>query len=647
MHELEQRIARLSPAKRALLQQWLQPPPGLIAGSIPQRTQAGPSPLSFAQEGLWFLDQLAPGLHAYNIPSVYWIKGSLDTLAFERSLGEILRRHAALRTAFVTVDGAVRQDIGHRGAFKLSLLDLQRLPPDEQQEQLRQARLDDVQRPFDLERGQLLRATLVKLAEDESVLLMCLHHIAADGWSVGILHRELSALYAAFARGQPSPLAELPIQYVDFAAWQREWLQGEVLAEQLRYWKRQLTGAPPVLELPTDRPRPATQTYRGAQQCWVFDPQLLPALEQLSRQEGVTLFMTLLAAFQTLLYRYSGQEDVVVGTPIAGRQRLETEELIGFFVNTLVLRSDLSGNPTFRELLGRVREVTLGAYAHQDLPFEKLVEELNPQRNLSYAPLFQVMLVLQNAPQIPLSLPGLKVNAAAVEQETAKFDLTFELIAEGTQLRGTLNYNCDLFAPATMERLLGHFQTLLEGIAAQPEQRIGELPLLSAAERHELLVTWNDTQTAVPPQCVHELFAAQVERTPEAVAIEFAGQPLTYRQLNVRANQLAHYLQERGVGPEVRVGVCLERSLDLVVALLGILKAGGAYVPLDPAYPRERLAFMLQDSQAPLLVTQHNCGSACRPRLRQLICLDEDAPRIAAAAADDLGPRPVPRIWRT
>ncbi len=367
----------------------------------------GMSPLSFAQQRLWFLDQFEPQQcdvqHSTGL--------SPPRTARRRAPGGVPWRSGAAARGVTDDVSAPRRTTGSstsapRHLGRLAVTDLSDLPPAERDEEIRRRLAAEAQQPFDLSQDLMLRAGLLRLDEQEHIFWLTSITLRRDGWSVGILHRELSALYAAFARGQPSPLAELPIQYVDFAAWQREWLQGEVLAEQLSYWKRQLAGAPPVLELPTDRPRPATQTYRGAQQCWVFDPQLLPALEQLSRQEGVTLFMTLLAAFQTLLYRYSGQEDIVVGTPIAGRQRLETEELIGLFVNTLVLRTDLSGNPTFRELLGRVREVTLGAYAHQDLPFEKLVEELNPQRNLSYAPLFQVMLVLQNAPQIPLSPTG-------------------------------------------------------------------------------------------------------------------------------------------------------------------------------------------------------------------------------------------------
>ncbi len=432
-----------------------------------------------------------------------------------------------------------------------------------------------------------------------------MHHIVSDGWSMGILFQELAALYEAYAAGKPSSLPELPIQYADFAVWQRQWLQEEVLEAQFAYWKQQLGSHSPVLELPTDRPRPAVQTFRGARHSLVLPQSLSEGLKVLSRQEGVTLFMTLLAAFNTLLYRYTGQDDIIVGAPIANRNRSEIEGLIGFFTNTLVLRTDLSGNPTFRELLGRVRAVALGAYAHQDLPFEKLVEALHPERDLSHNPLFQVMFILQNAQAEVLTLSGLTVHPLEVDTGTAKFDLILSMIEGAEGLKGTFEYNTDLFDATTINRMVGHFETLLEGIIADSEQRLSDLPLLTEAERHQLLA-WNETTTDYPKDlCICQLFEAQVERTPEAIAVVFEDQQLTYRELNARANRLAHYLKKRGVGPEVLVGICVERSLEMVVGLLGILKAGGAYVSLDPAYPKERLAFMVEDAQVPVLLTLH------------------------------------------
>jgi amino acid adenylation domain-containing protein len=415
----------------------------------------------------------------------------------------------------------------------------------------------------------------------------------------------------------------LPIQYADFALWQRDWLQGEVLESQLRYWKRQLDGSPLVLDLPADRPRPAVQTFRGARESRMLPPSLGQALNTLSRQQGVTLFMTLLAAFQTLLYRYTGQEDIVVGSPIANRNRSEIEGLIGFFVNTLLLRTDLSGEPTFRQFLGRVREVALGAYAHQDLPFEKLVEELRPERSLSHTPLFQVLFVLQNAPRTTLELAGLRLSPLEVDNATAKFDMSVSMTETEEGLRASLEYNTDLYGVATIQRMLGHYQTLLEGIVANPEERISQLPLLTPAERQQLLVEWNDTGREYPQVCVHELFEAQVERSPEAVAVVDEDRQLSYRELNRRANQLAHHLRGLGVGPEVLVGVCVERSAEMVVGLLGILKAGGAYVPLDAAYPNERLAFMLEDAGIRVLLTQTQLMERLPAHKAQVACLDE------------------------
>jgi amino acid adenylation domain-containing protein/non-ribosomal peptide synthase protein (TIGR01720 family) len=587
-------------------------------------------PLSYAQARLWFLEQLEPGSSAYNIPAAVRLSGTLHVAALEHSLKEIIRRHEILRTTFAMVDGEPIQVIAPTSTLTLPVVDLSNLSPQQQPAQVQQLAHAEAMQPFDLNRSPLLRVTLLQLDQTEHVLLLVMHHIVSDGWSVGVLIRELVALYSAFSTGQPSPLPELTIQYADFAHWQRQWLQGEVLQAQLSYWQRQLAGAPPVLELPTDRPRPAIASYRGASQSVVIPKPLSQKLQALSQRCGVTLFMTLLAAFQTLLYRYTGQQDICVGSPIANRNRSETEQLIGFFVNTLVLRTQLEGNLSFQKLLARVREVTLGAYAHQDLPFEQLVEALQPERSLSHQPLFQVMFALQNAPMPELELPGLTLNSLEIDIATAKFDLTLSLSESEQGLVGSLEYNTDLFEADTITRMLLHFQILLEGIVADPQQRLLDLPMLTATERQQLLVEWNHTQVDYPKDvCIHQLFEAQVEQTPDTVAVVFGDEQLTYRQLNERANQVAHYLRSLSVKADTLVGICVDRSLLMAIGLLGILKAGGAYVPLDPAYPSERLAFMLNDSQASVLVTTQQMLTALPDRSTQVVQLDGDWAAIA------------------
>ena len=586
-------------------------------------------PLSFAQQRLWFLDQLEPGSTVYNVPIAVRIRGPLDVAALERSINEIIARHEILRTTFSTVEGEAVQIIAPSSSHSLPVVDLSGQAESARAEQARRLAREEAWRPFDLARGPLVRVTLLRLGQEDHVLLLTLHHIVSDGWSMKVLFRELSALYNAFSQNHPSPLSQLPIQYADFGAWQRQWLQGEILATQLSYWKKQLKDVVP-LQLPTDRPRPALPSYRGARESIELSKELTQELKALSRSHDVTLYMTLLAAFQTLLFRYSAQDDIAVGAPIAGRTHDETEGLIGFFVNTLVLRSDLSGNPPFRELLGRVREVALGAYAHQDLPFEKLVEELQPERNLGHSPLFQVMFVLQNTvASAPVrEFAGIKLRLFGVESEPAKFDVMLTMREGAGGLKGSLLYNTDLFDEVTIKRMVGHFQTLLEGIVVHPEQRISELSLLTDPERHQLLVEWNDTKGEYPrDKCIHRLFEDQVERSPDAIALANADQQLTYGALNRRANQLAHYLRKQGVGPEVLVGICMERSLDLIVGLLGILKAGGAYVPLEPDYPKERLAFMREDAEVSLLLTQEKF--LFEMSRQPVVCLDRDREKIA------------------
>ena len=564
-------------------------------------------PLSFAQQRLWILDQLEPGSFAYNLAAALKLHGDLAVGAFGAAIAEIVRRHESLRTVFRTdPEGEPRQVILPAGDRPLPLIDLTALPAPERTAEATRLAAQDALRPFDLTRGPLLRTTLLRLAGAEHALLLAMHHVVTDGWSIGIFTRELTALYRAFVAGAPSPLRSLPLQYADFAAWQRQWLQGEVLEEQVRYWKRHLTGAPPVLEMPADRLRPAVQSHRGGR-CWLTLPAAFgPLLAAESRRLEVTPFMALLAAFAALLRRYSGEEDLVVGTPIANRGRRELEELIGFFANTLALRVDAGGDPAFADLARRVREAALGAYAHQDIPFERLVDELQPERNLGYSPVFQVMFVLQNAPPPELELGNLTFSAMEVEEGRAQFDLSLALMEFGGEWLARLEYGSDLFDAATAERLLGHYGALLAGALAAPRTQISALPLLSAAERRELLVACNDTAADFPAELtVHELFEAAARRTPEAVAVSVGGvggRRLLYGELDARADRLARRLVGLGVGPDVPVGLCLERTPEMVVAMLAVLKAGGAYVPLDPSYPRERLAVILEDAGAPVLL---------------------------------------------
>jgi surfactin family lipopeptide synthetase A len=593
-------------------------------------------PMSFTQEGLWFLDQLKPGRATYNMPVAISLRGLLEVEALERSLNAIVQRHEALRTTFGMREGQPVQMIAPTLNVALSVVDLRGLAEAEEEAEVLRLATEEAQHPFDLTQGPLLRATLLQLGAEESMLMLVIHHIVFDGRSVGVLFRELASLYEAFSTGQPSPLPELPIQYADFVSWQREMLQGDNFAEHLAYWKQQLAGSPTHLELPSDRPRLPIPTSRGAMYSLNLPKALIEALKELGRHEGVTLFTVLVAAFQTLLYRYTGQDDLLIGTVTAGRTRGETEALIGFFATTVVLRTDLSGNPTFRELLKRVRQVILAARAHQDLPFEYVVKELQPERQLGQNPLFQVMLALE--PPLPALPSGWTLTQTEMDVElgTSRFDLYLELDIGPEGLIGRLEYSIDLFDRTTIARMVGHWQTLLEGSVADPTRHLSELPLLTEKEHHQFLVEWNATQAAYPrDKCIHQLFETQVERTPDAVAAVFGKEHLTYRELNSKANQLAHYLQKLGVGPEVLVGLCVERSLEMVVGLLGILKAGGAYVPLDPAFPSKRISFMLEDAQAPVLVTQQHLLSQLPAHGTKAVCLDADAAVLAQQGEDN------------
>lgn len=616
-------------------------------------------PTSFAQQRLWFLDQLAPGNPFYNVSTALHLTGSLNFSALKQTFNEIVRRHETLRTRFVMVEQQLVQAIPAESCanapsltIPLPLIDLRNFDSPERDTRVQQIVTQEAQHPFNLTTGPLLRVKLLQLDEAEYLLLLNLHHIVADGWSIGVLIKELGVLYKALlykalagdkqclttSYSVSTLLPELPIQYADFAQWQREWLQGVAangispLQSQLVYWQKQLNGIS-VLNLPTDRLRPAVPSYRGAKQFLELPHSLTQALEALSSQEGVTLFMTMLAAFQTLLYRYTQQEDIAVGSPIANRNRSELEGLIGFFVNSLVLRTDFSGNLTFRELLNRVREVTLGAYSHQDLPFEKLVEELHPERDLSYHPFFQVVFSLQNTPIETLELSGLTLSLFEFDSKTAKLDLEFHLWQDLESLKGQMVYSTDLFDDTTITRMLGHFQTLLESIVANPEQQISDLSLLTVQERQELLIDWNDTKRDYPEnKCFHQLFEAQVQETPDAIALNassanalvFDDEQLSYKELNIRSNQLAHYLKKLGVVPDVLVGICVERSPEAIVALLGILKAGGAYLPLDPSLPQERLDFMLEDAQVSVLLTQEKLLRHFEDFSNPIICIDKD-----------------------
>ncbi|HEX8272375.1 MAG TPA: non-ribosomal peptide synthase/polyketide synthase [Longimicrobiaceae bacterium] len=597
--------------------------------------RGGPLPLSFAQERLWFLDRLEPGSALYNVPAAWRLDGALDAAALEAALGEIVRRHEALRTTFAELDGAPVQVVAPFAGWTLPVDDLSGLDPSEREAETTRRAAEDAARPFDLAAGPLFRARLLRLADREHVLLLCMHHVASDGWSMGVLLRELSALYTAFREGRESPLAPLPVQYADYAAWQREQLRDETLERQMAYWRGRLADAPALLELPTDRPRPAAQSHRGAREPVALPAVLVERLRALGRGEGATLYMTLLAAFQLLLSRYSGSEDVVVGSPIAGRTRGETEELIGFFVNTLMLRTDLGGDPSFRETLRRVRETTLGAYEHQAVPFEGLVAELRPERSLAHAPLFQVTFTLHDEEGAADGLPGLEIDPVAVPLESAKFDLSLSLTETGGGLAGVLTYSTDLFEPGTIARMAGHLERVLHQVAADPGLRLSGVELLDDAERRDTVVEWNRAEPAASSDaCIHELFEAQAERTPDAPAVRFLDRTLTFAQLDEQANRLANHLLRRGVRPETRVALCLERGPELVVALLAVLKAGGAYVPLDPTHPAERIALVARDADAPLLLTVDRLAPDLGDAPVSVVRLDGDADAIAAESAE-------------
>ncbi|MGH8672534.1 MAG: amino acid adenylation domain-containing protein, partial [Burkholderiales bacterium] len=577
-------------------------------------------PLAFSQEALWFLEQFNPGTSLYNLSTAQRITGPFNPALLKKSLMEVANHHDSLRMTFYSKDGTPRAKIATHLEPAFEVIEAGSLTD----EQLERLFTEELGRPFDLTSGPLLRGKVWRLGKTEHVLMLTMHHIISDGWSVGLLLKELAACYNAFNEGKAPSLPVLPIQYADYTTWQRQWLQGEVLQRQIGFWKEQLADAPPILELPGDRPRPVRQSHLGGRVIRAIDQDLAEKLRRTARTQGCTLFMLLLAAYQALLYRYTGQNDILVGTPIAGRDRLETEGLIGYFVNTLVLRTRFIGNPRFRDVLARVRETVLSAFANQYLPFEKLVEELRPTRQTDRNPLVQVMFAMESDPTPSFTIKDLASSRLRVQSGTAKFDLTLFVTERAGTLETAFEYSAELFDRSAIERLSQHYLVLLQSVVSDPCRHISKLPLLAQAERQQLLVDWNDTEAGFPRDAtIHRLLEEQVEKTPEAVALLFEHQQLTYGELNARANQLAHHLQALGVGPDTLIAICVERSLEMVVGLLAILKADGAYVPLDPGYPQERLAFMLEDTNAPVLLTQ----SALLERLpaqkpNNVICLD-------------------------
>ncbi|WP_396229873.1 condensation domain-containing protein, partial [Frankia sp. CpI1-P] len=607
-------------------------------------------PASFAQQRLWFLDQLTPGNAAYNIPGALRLHGAIDLDLWRRACAEIVRRHESLRTTFEEVDGEPVQVIAETGEPEFDVVECGHLAGPQGDVEITRLARAEFARPFDLRTGPLLRVKFLRLRSDEHVLLLTMHHIVGDLWSTSVAFAELVALYGAFQAGGEAANAlpdDLPVQYADYAVWQRERLDGGALADDLAYWTQALQGAPAALELPTDRPRPAVQGVHGASRPFRLSAHTMDAVRELSRGAGATPFMTLLAAFGVLLHRYSRTDDIVVGVPVAGRVRPEVERLIGLFVNMLALRTDLSGEPTFRELVARVRRTCLDGFAHQELPFERLVEELHPRRDLSRSPVFQVSFIFQNIPLPEFDGIGLRVEPVEIETVTSRFDLTLEVFDRPDGLRGWLEYNSDLFDAATVQRLSEQLELLVTRLVADPDEPVARVAMLTAEQERRLRLEWNDTRRDWPqPLLTHERFARQAALTPDAEAVRADDGVLTYGELDRRANRLAHRLERLGVGRDTLVGICLERSTEMVVAMLAVLKAGGAYVPLDLTFPPDRLTFMVADSRLPVLVTRRRVlaeANELGTAEAQVLCLDEagldaesDGPLHAPVAAADL-----------
>jgi amino acid adenylation domain-containing protein len=636
MDRLSERIAALSPAKRAILERYAQAKNSVQTDpvEVSQVPASVPLPLSFAQQRLWFLDQIEPGVSFYNLPLATRMQGPLIVSRLRESLNEIVCRHAILRTTFVSVEGQPMQVIAPSRLIEMPVLDLSGMPQAERELEIaRQASIEGT-RTFDLTQDMPIRCSLLRLDDTEHVLLVTIHHIASDGWSMKIFWSELSSLYVAFCSGQPSPLPLLPMQYADFAVWQRDWLTGKESEKLLSYWKEKLANAPPFLQLPTDRPRPRVQAFEGAAYAVPLSASLSQGLKALCMRTGATLYMVLLAAFNVFLCCYSGEADLVVGSPVANRNRLEFEKLIGFFVNTLVMRNDLSGDPTFSELIGRVRETALAAFAHQDLPFEKVVEELQPERNLGYNPIFQVMFVLQNFQSA--SQMGNQATAPQFSVGTSKFDLTFSAAEMADGLTIGFEYNSRLFEQRTIVAMAEILSTILHSVVEEPGMRISEIPLLSPEERRRIVEQSGTAGIPVLASLIHHLCEIPARETPRAKAVIFGSQFLTYQELNQRANQLGRALRDRGVGPEICVGVFMDRSPETIVALLGILKVGGVYVPFDPAYPRERIEYMFVDSQIPVFLTQEKLVSNLSHFSGEILCIDSDWSLLSAYSDDNL-----------
>jgi amino acid adenylation domain-containing protein len=600
--------------------------------TIPRRRAGASAPLSFAQERMVLLEQLTPGITAYNVPRVFRIGGRLDPGLLQQAFGVVVARHEPLRTTIELIDGEPVQRIAERASFELRVIDVLAASAAEGEAK----RLVDelAWQPFDLERDSMLRATLLRVSGDEDWLVIVCHHLVSDYASLPILLGELAEAYQALAAGREPSLPELPIGYADFAVWQRQRLSGPVLEKSLAYWRERLAGAPEQLDLPADRPRPPVRSYRGALLSRSVAPEVVGRLRALARSNGVSFYVVLLAAVKTLLHRYTNEDDLVVGSPVSGRHHEETMPLVGFFTNMLVLRTSLAGDPTFDELVGRVRETVLGGLSHQELPFEKLVEALNPKRDLSRTPLFQVLLTHDVATP-ELELGGFRVDVVPVaEVRWSRFDLSL-----GVQERRdggldvSVEYSTDLFEPETIDRLLGHLESLLAGIAEEPARPISELPLLTSNERALLLRDWNATTSPLPDRCAHELVAAQARARPDEIAVQSEGAQLSYAELDLRSNQLAHHLRGLGIGTGSLAAVCIERSVDMVVALLAVWKAGGAYVPIDPAFPPERQRFMIDDSQVRVLLTQESLAEQLPAHGAEIVCVDRDAVGIAANSA--------------
>ncbi|MFJ1538915.1 amino acid adenylation domain-containing protein [Micromonospora chalcea] len=615
----------------------------LLAERLRQKKQRREFPASFSQQRLWFLEQLSPGSAAYNIPGAVRILGPLDLEVWRRCCNEITRRHEALRTTFTEVDGEPRQLVNATCEPEFTVVDCAHLRGPQGEAGIQELAREEFARPFDLADGPLLRVRFLRLGPQEHILLLTMHHIAADLWSMSVAIAEMVELYGVFAAGRESTLPDLPIQYVDYTVWQRQRLEGDALDADLEYWKTTLAGAPAALELPIDKPRPAVQSTRGGSRPFALPEPVMSRLRALSQREGATPFMTLLAAFQALLHRYSREDDIVVGVPVANRNRPEIERLVGYFVNTLALRTDLSGDPSFRELVGRVRQTCLGAFAHQEVPFERLVEELAPRRDLSRSPIFQVHFIFQNIPMPEFDVAGLRLEPVDVESSTARFDLELQVFDRPDGLTGWFEYNTDLFEPATVERMSRHLAQMVENLLADPDRPIDQVPMLAADEERDLRLRWNDTRRDWPqPVCVPQRFAARAAATPHAPALRTDRESLTYAELDGRSTRLARRLRRLGVTRETMVGICLERSADMVVAMLAVLKSGGAYVPLDPGFPPDRIALMLADSDLSVLLTSSDVLAGLGGVKAQPLCLDLLGDELAAESAEplDLDVRP-------